>query len=250
MADLKLTYENIYDKVGEFMGQSSPSAAEIVKHKNITLRGYRRFLMPLDLSSGKVHRWKFLEKTTTLSTQEDKDTYKLPAGFSSFVTTFTHTTPTTWNPAQKPLSFIYGRKSQTTGTGYPVYFALKDGDYDTINGQRYEVVFSPTPSGSFDYYYTYIFTPAAPVNDDDVFVGDAMVSEAIMQSAIAVAELEKDKVIGVHAQEAERLTQMLIGKDKRDGLVPNLGLMTNGKAGITVSYSEVLDQDGTRILPE
>lgn len=252
MANLKLSYKNVYDKVGEFMGQPSPSAAEIVKHKSIVLRGYRRFLAPLDLSTQppKVHKWKFLEKTTTLSTQADEDTYKLPLGFSSFITTFVYTTPISFNPVQKPLSFIYEYKSKHRGTGYPQYFALKAGAYDNITGQNYEVIFAPTPSATLNYYYVYTFTPPQPVNDDDVFVGNELASECILECALAVAEVEKNDIIGVHNQMAEKLTQQLIGTDKQTGLVPNLGQMRNGRRDIYVRSAILYDQNGLQILPE
>ncbi len=258
MANLKLSYLEVYTKVGEFIGiPSLTDAADITKAKDIVKRGYRKFLMPNDISTrtslnpvGDTYRWKFLEKTTTLSVVADTDTYKLPLGFSSFVTPFTHTTPLSWNPTQRSLSFIYEQKSQTTGTGYPRYFALKDGDYDVITGQQYEVMFEPMPSASLTYYYTYIYTPPAPVEDDDVFVGDDLTSEAILECALAVAELQVKDKIGIHNQEAERLTQMLIGKDKSDALVPYLGQMTDGKISEIVRSATIYNQSGTQILPE
>lgn len=250
MATLKLSYKTVWTKVGEFIGISSlTDTAEITKCKNIVLRGYRRFLMPTDLSNGKNYHWKFLEKTTTLSTESGTDTYKLPLGFSSFVTPFTHTTPISTNPVQKPLSFILEWKSAHTGTGYPQWFALKSGAYDNLTGQQYEVIFAPTPNGTFDYYYAYIFTPPAPENDDDVFVGDDLASEAILECALAAADLQENDAVGVHVQEAERLTQQLIGSDKRTGLVRDLGMMTNGKSQSVTIYNTILNQAGTQVLP-
>ncbi len=252
MATLLLKFVDVYQKVGKFLGQQAPSAAEIVEHKNLVYRGYRRFLMPMDLSTNppRIHKWKFLELTTTLSTESGTDTYKLPLGFSSFVTPFTYTTPITCNPVQKPLSFVLEYQSKHTGTGYPMYFALKSGDYNNLTGQQYEVVFAPIPSGTFNYYYTYAFTPPSPVNDDDVFVGDELVGEAIMECSLAVAELEKDDgQSNAHAKEAERIIQQLIGRDKQTGLVRDLGQMTNGKSNGVTIYNTIFDQNGTQVLP-
>ena len=250
MANLKLSYKDVYSKIGEFMGQPSPSAAEIVKHKSIVLRGYRKALVPIDLSSGKTYKWNFLQHTTTLSTQADEDTYKLPIGFSSLVHPFTFITPLSYNPIQKPLSFIYEYKSKHTGSSYPQYFALKTSDYDTITGQvDSEVVFSPTPNGVFDYYYTFNLIPPAPVEDDDFFIGDILFSECILECALAVADLEKNEKVGVHAQAAESLLQSCIGEDKRQGLVPFLGQMADGKYDRYVR-SATIYKDGVQVLPE
>lgn len=258
MSSLKLTYSDVYLAVAKYLGiQGTPTGSDLTTVQDRTKRGYRRFLMPIDSSNGKMHQWKFLEKTTTMSVQSDTDTYNLPKGFSSFVTGFTYTTPTAANPVQKSLGFILQRKSQFSSgsTGYPRFFAIQNGDYDTINGQLYKVVFHPTPSANLDYYYTYVFTPPALVEDNDVFVGDALASDAILESCLAVAEFMKydspnASNPGVHAAEAERLTQALIGKDKRDGLVTNLGKITN-EPSMSYTYSSVvLNQDGNQILPE
>lgn len=259
MATLKLSYQDVYSKIGEYLGiGSAPSGTDLIEVQNITKRGYRRFLMPIDLSNGIVYRWKFLERTTTLSLQADEDTYKLPMGFSSFVNPdmpFTHITPTGWNPVQRPLSFIYERKSQTTGTGYPRYFALQTGDYDTINGQQYAVVFEPVPSTTINYYYTFIFTPPALVNANDVFIGDDLASEAILECCLAVAENNKydspeQRNPEIHAKEAEKLVQSLIGADKQASLVPNLGQITNGARFDYVRNAVIYDSNGNQVLPE
>jgi hypothetical protein len=252
-------YSDVYAKLAEYLGLgSSPTGTDLTKVQDLTLRGYRRFLMPIDMSSGKVHIWKFLERTTTMSLQANEDTYKLPLGFSTFVSPncpFTYTTPLSLNPVQKPVSYIYEQKSKSTGTGYPLYFCLKTGDYDTINGQQYEVVFFPTPNSTLNYYYTYIFTPPAPVNAKDVFIGDDIYSEAILESCLAVAEFNKYDSPNtpnpkIHAEEAERLIQALIGKDKQSRLIPNMGQITDGVLDRYTRSAIIYDSDGNQILPE
>jgi hypothetical protein len=253
MNNLKLTYSDVWTKVSEFFGLgSSPTGTDLTKCKNATLRAYRRFLFPLDLSQNppKTYRWKFLEKTTTLSTEADTDEYNLPDGFSKLIHPFTHTTPVSFNPRSKPLSFIYEMKATSTGTGYPKYFALKIGEYDQITGQRDKVVFWPTPSDTYTYYFTYILTPPKPINDGDYFIGDAYASECILESALAMAELEKDDKSDVHAKEAERLIQASIGREKEDYLIRELGMMANGKYSEYIRYAVITDTEGTQILPE
>lgn len=64
MTSLKLTFSDCYNEVGKYLGIKTLSvASDITNCKNIVYRGYRRFLMPIDSSTKKVHRWKFLEKT-------------------------------------------------------------------------------------------------------------------------------------------------------------------------------------------
>lgn len=256
MPTLRLTYSDVYTKVAEYLGMgSAPTGTDLIKVQDLTKRGYRRFLMPIDASDGKTYRWYFMQRTATLSVVSGTDTYKLPLGFSTLITPFTHTTPVSYNPTQKSLAFIYLQKSQTTGTGYPRWFALKSGNYDTITGQQDEVIFSPIPSASLTYYYTYVFTPSAPEEDDDVFVGDDYASECILECALAVAEFSKYDSPnapnpGVHAREADRLVQAAIGEDKRNYFVPNMGQITDGKCEEYIRSATVYDKTSTQVLPE
>ena len=253
MLSLKLTFKEVYTKIGEYLGiPTLTDAADITNCKELVYRGYRRFLMPLDKSTGKTYRWSFLQRTTTLATQSGIDTYKLPAGFSGFVTPFTHTTPVSYNPIQKPLDFVYLQKSLTTGSGYPRYFAVKTGDYDSLTGQTDEVVFSPIPSSICNYYYTYLVTPLPPIKDDDYFVGGELASEVILQCALAAAELfEKDgksgEIRGLHAQEAEKILQQQIGEDKRQSQVSNIGQMAKD---VNITRSATIYKDGIQVIPE
>jgi hypothetical protein len=248
--NLKLSYTDVYSKVGKFLGiQSLTATADITKCKNITLRGYRQALMPVDLSTGKPYRWKFLERITTLSTVADTDEYKLPDGFSSLINPFTHTTPQAFNPVSTSLGYIYQKKSVSTATGPPRYYALKIGEYDEIKGQQDSVVFWPTPSGVYTYYYTYLLTPSPPVNNDDYFVGDAYFSECILESALSVAELEKEDKEGAHTQKAERLIQFAIGEEKRNYLITELGMMSDGGAERQPYYATLTNVDGEQVLP-
>jgi hypothetical protein len=256
MPSLKLNFGQVYKKVGEYLGiPTLTDASDITKCKELTLRGYRRFLMPTDLSTGRTYRWAFLQKTTTLDTAVNVDTYKLPIGFSAFITPFTHTVPVSYNPIQRPLDFIYVQKSLSTGTGYPRWFAIKTGDYNSINGQQDEVIFFPPPSAVLHYYYVYVFTPQAPVNDEDVFVGDELTSEVILECALAAAEnFEKDGVSGtiqgLHEQTAEKLLQQEIGEDKRQSQVGNLGKMKDGKTDFDIIRTSTVYLNSTQVIPE
>lgn len=258
MSSLKLSYKDCWVKVSQFLGLgSTPTGDDLTKVKEITLRGYRKFLIPTDASNGRTYRWYFLHRTTTLSTEAGKDTYKLPLGFSSLIAPFTHTVPVSYNPIQKSLAFIYELKSQTTGQGYPRYFAFKSGDYDALTGQQDSVIFQPTPSATLNYYYTFVFTPPQPVNDDDVFVGDDYASECILECSLAVAEAQEDEKLGIHTQLAESLIQAAISEDKRNYLVPNLGSMNVGaidgfirSATIYEATGAAYERSGEQILPE
>ena len=171
MPTLDLNYLEIYTAVSNYLGLGNPTsvAAELVKVKNIVKRGYRKFLMPSDAStvitSGskrsapKPYRWSFLRQTTTLSTVVGQETYTLPTGYNGMIIPFKHTQDDTFNPIHVPLEVIYQKKSESTNDSYPLYFAIKEGDFDKIVGRVREVIFYPVPDLVYTYFYTYKSIP-------------------------------------------------------------------------------------------
>lgn len=255
MATLDLTYLEVYTKVSEYLGLGSPTVvtAEITQVKEITKRGYRKFLMPVDMSTAtkrsapKPYRWSFLRQTTTLATTAGQELYPLPDGYNGMIIPLKHTTEDTYNPIEVPLEVIYQKKSQSLNDSYPLYFAIKDGDFDQAIGRKKELIFYPLPDMEYTYFYTYKFIPLAPVEDTDFFVGPVGSSEAILECALAVAELQEKDTIGVHNKMADVLMQQLVGDDKLGALVGNIGSSNN------YGYprrSSVISKDGTQLIPD
>lgn len=256
MATLDLTYSDVYNAVIAYLGSPSDTA-DVTRAKNIVKRGYRKFLMPVDMSTivttgrirsaPKPYRWSFLRQTTTLATTSGTDTYDLPIGYNGMIIPLKHTTDETFNPMEVPLEVIYQKRSESTGDSYPLYFAVKEKDFDKIVGRRRELLFYPVPNQVFTYYYTYRLIPEAPVEDDDLFVGPVGSSEAILECSLAVAELqEKDGTAVVHKVAADELVQQLIGDDKLGSLVGNIGSeMRYGRPRRT----SVISFESTQIIP-
>ena len=53
MPTLDLTYSDVYTAVSNYLGLGNPTtdATELITVKNIVKRGYRKFLMPTDMST-------------------------------------------------------------------------------------------------------------------------------------------------------------------------------------------------------
>jgi hypothetical protein len=253
MATLDLTYKDVWTKVAEYLGLgSSPTGTDLTKVKDITKRGYRKFLMPIDLSTAakgvgpKPYRWSFLRQTTTLATVAGTTTYALPDGYNGMIIPLTHTTSETINPIEVPLEVIYVKISQSINDAYPLYFAVKDVDFDPAIGRKKELIFYPNPDKEYTYYYTYRFIPLAPENDDDFFVGPVGSSEAILETCLAAADLQEKDNIGFHATEADRLTQQFVGDDKLGAIVGNIG--SSNRYGYPRRTS-IISKDGNQLVP-
>jgi len=205
----------MYNTVGEFVGWgSSPAAGDVTKAKNLVYRGYRRFLQPINMRNGKPHVWSFLKQHGTITTVSGQWQYDLPADFGYLTRPFSFFEGKALPPMkERSVSQVMNARTITSSTSYPYIFAIRNGKYIKEIGTLKEVIFNPTPGSVYILNYSYVMSPPKPVNDDDLFVGGAWASEAILECCLAAAELQMDDTVGVHNQEAERLIQSLIQTD-------------------------------------
>jgi len=215
MSSLEQTFENVYDLVGEFVGWgSSPSATEITKAKNLVYRGYRRFLQPINMRTGRSHTWSFLKQHGTIITVSGQWQYDLPADFGYLTRSFSFAEGTGHPPMkERSVNQVMDARTITSATTYPSIFATRNGKYIKEIGTLKEVIFNPTPGSNYTLNYSYVMSPPKPIDDGDFFVGGPWASEAIMECALAMAELEQDDTLGVHHQRSEELIQALIQTD-------------------------------------
>lgn len=215
MADLRLTFTDVYTKVSEFIGWgSSPGTTNLALAKDVVHRGYRRFLHPINMQTGRAHLWSFLKKSTVLVTESGKWVYNLPVDFNRLRIPFKHEADSgypylVFTSEDKIIQYRAGAAT----TGYPHFFAIRVGTYVKEIGTTYEVIFFETPNSTYPLVYSYIFRPSKLVETTDLFIGGDLASEAILESCLAVAEIEYDDTIGIHHQEADRLIQQLMQAD-------------------------------------
>lgn len=209
MATLKLTFENIYDEIGVFLGLgTSPSATELIKIKNIVYRGYRNFLFPIG------HLWSFLKQEDTITTSVGAWVYELPADYGFLVRKFEFGAGVAY-PLLKSRSVaqIMAMRNRSDSNSYPKYYAVRTGNYQPESGQRYELMLQEPPNGVYILNYSYCIEPKKPTNDNDYFVGGMLASECILESALAVAETQEDETIGIHSQLAADAISKLVAWD-------------------------------------
>jgi hypothetical protein len=214
-SDLKLTFSDIYTKVSEFLGTgSSPTGAKLTKAKNLTYRGYRRFLFPKFVRTGRAHTWSFLRQDGTLSTEAGKYEYPLPEHFEWF-----------WYPPQfsknsnypqiKPVTMqqLLQLRSSHTSNSYPQFWSLGTMPFDVSVGTRYKLVIHPPANQVELIHFGYVIEPDKPTADAEYFIGSAADSECILECALAEAESQEDDNIGHHDARAKDLLHTCIERD-------------------------------------
>jgi len=218
MAELTLTYQDLYNKVSEFIGWgSSPTGTDLTNAKAIVHRGYRSFLYPVSMTTGKRHIWSFLKKNTALTTQSGQWKYELPSDFQELYTRFRHDLSTGYPwlgfiSAQEILQ----KRTYSDSSGYPTYFTIQPGIYKKELGQTWEVWFYDEPNSSYILHYSYVIKPDQLSATTDVPIGGVAATEAILECCLAKAEQEYDEVVGIHTQLANTLIQELISSDIAD----------------------------------
>jgi len=215
VSNLQLTFQDVYTKVSEFLGTgSSPSGTSLTNAKNVVHRGYRKFLFPIDMRTGKQHTWSFLIKQAVLNTKDGEWVYDLPADFKRLAGPFRHEKDSGYpEMVHTTIERIWQMRAGVESTNYPHFYAIKSAPYVKEIGTAYQVVFFETPNNNYRLNYSYVFRPPKLENDDDVFVGGDEASEAILECCLAIAEVEYDDTIGIHNQMADRLVQQLIQDD-------------------------------------
>lgn len=218
MADLQLRYEDYYTRVSNFLGftpnGTAPTGEDLTTCKDITLRGIRRFLYPINSQTGQLHHWSFLKKYLTMGIKVGKWKYELPKDFAEFLShpnyddSDGYVTMSKISPEQ-----ILELRAGTVVTAAPSQYAVVPFTYDKQIGTYYEIWFNYEPDGNYTLRLFYRIDPIKPDTTTDYLVGGVRATEAILENVLAVAEQQEDDTIGVHSQLADKLTQELIRSD-------------------------------------
>lgn len=234
MASMKWTFSEIYKKVSEFLGLgSSPAGTDLTKVKDITYRGYMKFLLPLNPRDSEIYIWSFLKQEWKLQLEAGKWEYPLPEDFERFHRKLEYDAgERTAILTLVPHDTIMRDRNVVEWNSFPSRYAIRVAKFDQSVGSRKELVVYPTPNGTHVINSTYVMTPAKLENDGDFFIGGPLESEAILQCCLAIAENQEDEVLGIETQRAVEMIQSLIRKDK-GGSPDTVGEVRDGNIGRT-----------------
>ena len=190
MASFVYTYSELYNRVSKFLGtygSSGPTTEAKTEAQEFVKSGLAKFLSYYD--------WSFRRKYTTLSFAADQWEYELPTNFGGIRTQFQYTSQTGYPPLEERAEGeILELRSYGENSSYPMYYAIRAGNYDPEVGQRYELIVWPTPQSSYTVYYSYYYMPPMLSNDDDVPMAGTEHAETILKFCLAAAESEGDEM--------------------------------------------------------
>lgn len=197
---LSLSLTTIQALIGQFMGYgrtpgawTAGAAAEV---DDAITSGHRQFYVPPPVG-GIVHRWSFMQPTTTLNTVANTGSYALPDAFAHLVGTLTFSA----NEAFKPLRTVGENRirellQNDSTVGMPQVAAIRWKASDGTTGQRQEVLFWPIPDSVYHLTYRYAVLPDAIATAKPWPLGGMGHAETILASCFAAAELRLEDARG------------------------------------------------------
>jgi hypothetical protein len=166
--------------------------------------------------------------------------FALPTDYARLIEPFTYPPANALLRIDETTSFdikqLYSA-GQTSGT--PCLFATYTIAYVAATGQRYGVMFWPTPNVDVALNYRYRVNPTAMTNDADIPMGGPIHYETILEAALAKAESSSDDRIGVHDQRFKELMIASIGFDASTR-PSNVGALSEGEENIYVERRQTV----------
>lgn len=215
MATLDLTFQDIYDRVADFLSVSTSDSTALSRVKDITHRGFRNFLYPIHPRTGFRHIWTFLRVYSTINTTNGQWKYALPSDFGRMISGEMYYDESKGYPRvmKRSPEQIMDYRSGIITESWPEIFAVQPVKRDEDQRTRWELWLYPTPHSSFDMGFFYQANPLKPEDTTDYLVGMPEYQEALVESCLAVAEQQDDDVIGIHTTLAESKVDALILSD-------------------------------------
>ena len=243
MANLRLTYSDIYTRISNFLGLTdtgtAPTGTDLTTCKDICQRGLRQFLYPIDQRTGDYWEWSFLRPLHTMNLLRDKWRYQLPEDFSSIITDPTYSEDGSFKQIARTTPDNIMNLMAAGAVDYaPYYYTIVTSDYDPEIGEFEEIWFYPKSDSSYSIQFFYKSDPTKASNADDFLPGGVKSTEAILENCLAVAESQEDDVLGIHTQLAQKLTQDLIIIDsQKDGDNVIIGNLYDSKNTVQTARS-------------
>jgi len=220
MSRLTLSYSDLYTKVSNFLGLTAtgtaPTGTDLTLCTDIVNRGVRQFLYPVDMTTGEAWEWEFLKTYWGFTTVSGQWKYALPIDFSDVYSTLYFDTSSANPPLEKrSAEQILDMRTGGSISGSPEYFAITPLRYDIEIGTLYELWVYPTPSQTETLSGFYRADPVQLSATTDLVIGGIRAIEAILESCLAVAEMQEDDMVSSHhTGKAAELIQILIKFDK------------------------------------
>jgi len=232
MASLILTFTNLLSETGYYLGFGRDTAVydseQTARATAAVEAGLRSFYYPEQVNQFQFTGWSFLSKLGTITTVASDYDYDLASDFEAI------NGPLNWaaTKGRVPVEIIsegdiLSLQQQSSGTGIPLFAAIRSKSSTGTAVQTWEALLWPTPSIAESLYYQY---DAQALKADGTALyplGQPSHSETIKEACLAAAELLENDVEGPHASRFKRLLKASMDRDQRANAPETLGRNTD-----------------------
>ena len=230
MADLSLSFQELYNEVLKFVGtynSNSPGVTDLTDAKFIVNRAYARYCTYWD--------WSFLNQERILLTTAGDYRFSLPPEFSYFVNNVMTFDGDDFYPdvTQRSATEIAALRADVVYQNYPQYFALQPGNYEKGVGQTWDVWMYPTCDAAYLLHYLCKINPQKLVDNADIPIGGPEMADCLLELCLAYAEEYKDERRAVHAEVVNSILgpAKVMDSRRRSGHLGNMRNMSSGWYG-------------------
>lgn len=203
-SSLSLGYAEFLAEIGYAAGFGRDSVKWSAEQASLVARilddGIRQFYFPPALPGETVpHRWTWLMPTFTIQTTANDYDQDLPDDFAGLEGDLTFAPGEGWRPVRVVGEARIRELRETDGaavSGRPQYAAVRPKTADGATGQRWEIVFWPTPDATYNLtgrkHALYSKLSAA----NPYPLGGAAHAQAALKSCLAAYEIKVEKIKG------------------------------------------------------
>jgi len=227
---LSLGYPEFASAVGRFIGWTGDSDVwledETADIDEIVQTGLRQVYLPPPVSR-KVHQWSWLKPTTALATVADQENYDLPDDNSGTISNYmTFTADDPWSPIEIIGSGqMRAYRSRSESSGVPKFAAISPKAGTGTTGQRFEIIFWPTPDSVYLLGYSYTALQNKISTASPYPLGGMQYGELFKASCLAEAERKFKKVRGIMWEDFVTKLASAVSLDEQQSSPKTLGVM-------------------------
>jgi hypothetical protein len=220
-------YEYLLKAIGRYMGHGPNPAAwthsQTQNNAEILRRALRKVYNPPLVNGERFpYEWSFLRPLRSIQTVSGVSVYDLPADFAGLFGPLTHASDSAnLYPTIKYVneSMIRNLLQQTASSGRPDKASIRPKAFNRAEGQRYEILFWPTPDQEYSIEYrskinpdSVQLIPNAP-QEQEIYGGDRY-SEMFLEAAYLAADEIQGVKRSVHEERFMRAVSVAVGSDR------------------------------------
>ena len=194
-SSLSQSYESLLRAVGHYLGfgldVDSYSEEQLYQADEVSIQGgLRKFYAPEPMGKMPPVQWSFLRPIMSLSLKAAVGDYDLPDDFSSLIgkVTILSTTGNYSNLLVQNEGQIREARSANTITGIPRVCAVRAKPVNKGFGQRWEMLFYPTPSTTYTIELKALVNPSKLSATNPYPYGGMQHAQTILQACLSEAE--------------------------------------------------------------